>query len=205
MKRFLRMMYDWTLRQAASRAATPIMMAVSFIDSIFFPIPPDVMLIPMTLSKPRRGLVYALFCTLASVCGALVGYQLGRMAAGNTNLIESLFSPFCIFGEPSCQNALYSQTVEAATKWGGLLVFVAAVSLLPFKAIVISAGIIGMPILPFILGAVTGRALRYGLICGLLQFYGEAVKHWIEAHMIRVFSICCLVLGALIVVKFLLP
>lgn len=143
---------------------------VSFAESSFFPIPPDVMLAPMSLATPARAWRYALITTLASVAGGLAGYAIGYFA------IDALEA----WLRGSSYWASYQTAVVWFGKYGFWAVFVAGFSPIPYKAFTIAAGALAMALLPFALASLIGRGMRFYLVAGLMRWGGarmEAVLH----------------------------
>ncbi len=143
---------------------------VSFAESSFFPIPPDIMLAPMSLATPARAWRYALITTLASVAGGLFGYAIGHFA------FDAL--------EPWLRDSKYWASYQTAVAWFGeygfWAVFVAGFSPIPYKVFTLAAGALAMPLLPFALASIVGRGLRFYLVAGLMRWGGarmEAVLH----------------------------
>jgi len=149
---------------------------VSFAESSFFPIPPDVMLAPMSLASPARAWRYALITTLASVAGGLAGYAIGYFA------FDAL--------EPWLRDSNYWANYQTAVAWfekyGFWAVFVAGFSPIPYKAFTLAAGALSMAILPFALASFIGRGLRFYLVAGLMRWGGarmEAALHRTIDHI----------------------
>jgi membrane protein YqaA with SNARE-associated domain len=159
---FLRL-YDRVIAWSSHRRAPSILSVLSFTESSFFPIPPDVMLIPMCLAKPRKGWLYAALCTLFSVLGGMAGYLIGKLAFG--------------WIEPWLMESHYADTftgaVNAFETWGFWYILLAGFTPIPYKIFTISAGVVGMPFLAFIGGSVVGRGGRFFLVAGLIRLGGE--------------------------------
>lgn len=168
--------YDWMLRASRHRRAPFWLGTVSFAESSFFPIPPDVMLAPMTLAQPQRWWRLALLTTVTSVAGGLLGYIIGY------GMMEA--------ARPWLEAAGYMEGFHQATRWfhewGFWSMFLAGFTPIPFKVFTIAAGSVGLALPVFVLGALVGRGLRYGLIAGLVRFLGPAAMPWIERHMERI-------------------
>lgn len=156
-------MYDKTMEWSKHRYATFFLAFTSFIEAIFFPIPPDVMLIPMAMSKPRIAMKLALYTAIASVIGGAIGYGLGYYAVD--------------FVQHYIQQFGYQYHWETAIswfeKWGILVVFVAGFSPIPYKVFTICAGVMQMAFLPFLLTAFVSRAARFVLVAKLAAWGGE--------------------------------
>ncbi|WP_306604300.1 YqaA family protein [Azonexus sp.] len=143
---------------------------LSFAESSFFPVPPDVMLAPMALANPQRWFFLALLTTLTSVAGGVFGYLIGYFA------IDAIL--------PWLQASKYWPAYETAVEWFGVwgfwAVFIAGVSPIPYKVFTIAAGALSMSLLPFVLASIIGRGLRFFLVAGLMAWGGarmEAVLH----------------------------
>jgi membrane protein YqaA with SNARE-associated domain len=173
-------LYDRALVWAAHPHAQRYLAALSFAESSFFPIPPDVMLAPMTLAQPARAWRLAFLTTLASVLGGAAGYAIGWFA------IESI--------EPLLEAWGYGEAYMRATawfqEWGMLAVFVAGFSPIPYKVFTISAGALRMFLPFFLLASFVGRGARFFLVAGLLLWGGEAMERRLRANIDAVGWIC---------------
>ena len=166
-------LYDRVLRWSAHRHAERYLAALSFAESSFFPVPPDVLLAPMTLARPERGWRFALLTTVASVLGGLAGYAIGWFAL---NLIE----PWLIdFG--------YHEAYQTATEWFGRFgfwaVLVAGFSPIPYKVFTIAAGALHMLLPGFVLASLLGRGGRFFLVAGILIIGGSRMEQGLRRHI----------------------
>ncbi|MGB5487702.1 MAG: YqaA family protein, partial [Lysobacterales bacterium] len=154
----------WVIALSAHRRAPAYLAALSFTESSFFPIPPDVMLIPMCLAKVKKAWQYAALCTLSSVVGGMAGYLIGKLAFG--------------WIEPWLMGSHYAGTftsaVSAFETWGFWYILLAGFTPIPYKVFTISAGVVGMPFLAFIGGSLVGRGGRFFLVAGLIRLGGES-------------------------------
>ncbi|WP_028996049.1 YqaA family protein [Azonexus hydrophilus] len=148
---------------------------LSFAESSFFPVPPDVMLAPMALANPPRWWRLALITTLASVLGGLAGYLIGYFALDAIQpwLQESRYWP------------AYQTAVEWFGKWGFWAVFVAGFSPIPYKVFTIAAGALSMALLPFTLASIVGRGLRFFLVAGLMAWGGARMEEALHRYIDR--------------------
>jgi membrane protein YqaA with SNARE-associated domain len=166
-------LYHWTLSLAESPHAPWALALVAFAESSFFPIPPDVILVPMALAKPRRALVYAAICTAASVVGGMVGYAIGALLYDT--LGQWLIS---LYG--------YAERVEALrvfyAQWGWAFILVKGLTPIPFKLVTIVSGLLGYNFALFVLLCIVTRGLRFFLLAGLLNWFGEPIKAALERH-----------------------
>lgn len=176
----LRRLYEWTLSLAASPFALWALTVISFIESSVFPIPPDVLLIPMVIARPSRAWLIAGICTLASVAGGVFGYFIGW------GLFEEVGRPVLEFYGKSERFQEFSTTYNA---WGAWAVLIAGVTPFPYKVITILSGATGLNFWVFMVASVIARGLRFFLIAALLWKFGPPVKDFIERRLGLVFTI----------------
>ena len=189
--RFLHLLYDWTMQLANNPRAIWLLGFVSFIEAIFFPIPPDVLLIPMILANIKRAWLYAFVTTITSVIGGLVGYAIGYLA------YEQIAEPLLLsLGKQAAMN-LFSSSINEN---GFLIVLTAGISPIPFKVVSVMSGFTQMPVFVFLLSALLGRATRFFIVATLLKYYGEAIKNFIETYLgwLFLFFIALIVLGTMV-------
>lgn len=175
--KWLRQFYEKCTELAQKPSAIPILSAFSFIESIFFPIPTDPLLIAVCAARPKVSLKAAAWTTLASVLGGCVGYFIGIF-----------FSDFA--------RELLLKHLITASDWDKLVSIFAAGSFaftiiggftpIPFKVVTIAAGLLGASFVPFVLGAIVGRGLRFGIIGMLFYIYGQPIKTWLDLHFEKV-------------------
>lgn len=167
-------LYGKTINWSSHRHARYYLAGVSFAESAFFPIPPDIMLISMGLALPKRSWYYALIATLFSVAGGLLGYMIGY---------------YCMtLLEPYIAASSYAHNFNSVSSWlkaGGVwIVIIGSFTPFPFKIFTISAGAMHLAMLPFIIGSLIGRGLRFFLVSGLLYFFGDKIelrlRHYID-------------------------
>jgi len=156
-------LYDRVIAWSAHRRAPSILSALSFAESSFFPVPPDVMLIPMCLARPLKGWAYAALCTLFSVLGGMAGYLIGKLAF-------AWIEPWLM---ASSYAGIFTDAVAAFETWGFWYILLAGFTPIPYKVFTISAGVVGMPGLAFVLGSVVGRGGRFFLVAALIRLGGE--------------------------------
>ena len=170
----LRRMYDWCMAAAGKRHAMWTMGAVSFAESSFFPVPPDVMLIPMALARPDRAFVMAAWCTITSVAGGLVGYAIGAL------LYDSV-------GQWLIQLYGYGDRVEgfraAYAEWGAWIILLKGLTPIPYKVVTITSGFAGYNFVLFILFSIIARAMRFFVVAFLLYRYGDYAREIIEKRL----------------------
>lgn len=174
MKSPLRPLYDWTMAKAADRRALPWLAGISFIESSFFPIPPDIMVIPMVLADRARAWLIAGVCTAASVLGGFFGYLIGFF------LFEAIGGPIIEFY--GLEDA-FARFQEAYTDYGAIIVFGFGLTPLPYKVITIASGVAALNPAVFGLASVTSRGLRFFVEAALLYWLGPPVRTFIEKRL----------------------
>lgn len=186
--RFLQLLYNWTMQLANNPKAIWLLGFVSFIEAIFFPIPPDVLLIPMILANIKRAWLYAFVTTITSVIGGLVGYAIGYLA------YEQIAEPLLLSLGKQAAMSLFSSSINEN---GFLIVLTAGISPIPFKVVSVMSGFTQMPVFVFLLSALLGRATRFFVVATLLKYYGETIKSFIETYLgwLFLFFIALIVLG----------
>ncbi len=167
----IRHLYDWTMRQAKRKNAVWVLAAVSFIESSVFPIPPDILLIPIVLANRERAFVIALICTIASVVGGWLGYAIGYF------LFESIGRQVFTFYHVM---DTYLRLQDAFHEWGVWLIIIKGMTPIPFKLLTIASGAFHFSLLWFTIASVISRSVRFFLVAGLLWKFGERVRTFIE-------------------------
>jgi len=191
----MRALYDWTIAKARHPQAQWWLAFVSFIESSVFPIPPDVMLLPMTLARREAAFRYAAICTLASVAGGLAGYGIGYA------LWESVGEPVIAFYG---YEAAFARFQDGFVKYGGWLVFLFGLTFFPFKVITIASGVVAMDPWVFLLAAALSRAPRFFLEAALLWRFGAPIERFIEKRLGWLLSLFAILLvGGFLAIKLL--
>ncbi|MEO1170036.1 MAG: YqaA family protein [Pseudomonadota bacterium] len=191
----LKRLYHWTLEKAGHRRAERWLGGISFVESSFFPIPPDVMLLPMCLARPDRAFRYATICTITSVLGAVLGYAIGYF------LFETVGRPIIEFyGYAGDFESFASNFNEQ----GWIIVLLAGFTPLPFKVITIAAGATALPIHILIPAAIVARGARFYLVAALLWKFGEPMKAFIEKYFAWLTALAgILLVGGFVAVRYL--
>ncbi len=192
---FLKRTYNWTLKKAQHKNAKWYLSLISFAESSFFPIPPDILLIPMALASRARALFYAFICTLFSVLGGILGYAIGYFFFNSVGIyiveLYHLENSFNIFED------YYKE-------FGILIVLGAGITPFPYKFITIASGVFGLNIFLFIIISIIGRGLRFYLIATLLYFFGEKIKLIIDKYFnILTIVFFILLIGSVFIIRFL--
>ena len=191
----MRRLYDWMMRMAASRRAPWALALVSFIESSFFPIPPDVMLIPMILSRREQAWWYASIATVASVVGGLLGYAIGYYFYDTVGLPILKF-----YGREHALDCF----IAFVHTYGVPAVIIKGMTPIPFKVVTIAAGVAKMDLLAFIGASIIARAMRFYLVAGLLYFFGEPIREFIERRLMLVTTVfVVLLVGGFVAIRYL--
>lgn len=184
----MRRMYDWMMAQARSKRAPHALFWVSFIESSFFPIPPDVMLVPMVIANRLKAWWYASVATIGSVIGGVFGYLIGYF------FFEQVGRPILEFyGKAES----FGEFTSWFNEWGVWILIIKGMTPFPYKVLTITAGVTHMPLVEFIVASVIARAMRFYLVAGLLYFFGEPIREFIEKRLnvVTTVFIVLLVLG----------
>ncbi len=190
----IRSLYNWTMHLGESRYALYALAAIAFVESSVFPIPPDVLLIPMIIALPRRAFLIAFIATVASVLGGMFGYYIGAV------LFDSIGQPILDFYGKAEQ---FDQFKATYNEYGAWAVLIAGVTPFPFKVITILSGSTGLDFGVFVLSSVLARALRFFVIAALLWKFGVPIRTFIEKRLGLVFTVAlALLLGGFVAVKF---
>ncbi|MBO9430567.1 MULTISPECIES: YqaA family protein [Sulfitobacter] len=189
----IRRLYDWTLGLAQHRHALWALAVVAFVESSFFPIPPDILMIPMIIARPNRAWLIAGVALLASVLGGLLGYAIGALA------FENLGQPILASLGKTDAMAEFSTRFNDMGFWA---VLVAGVTPFPYKVITIMSGWTGMPLGTFIMTSILARGLRFFVVAGLLWRFGAPIRDFIERRLGLMFTLAvALLIGGFMVVK----
>jgi membrane protein YqaA with SNARE-associated domain len=185
--------YDWTLKWAEHKLAPRMLALLTFAESVFFPIPPDVLLAPMVLAKPEKAWRLASLTTISSILGGSVGYLLGYLMF--EPWIQPLITQFGYQGR-------FDTAMNWFSEWGVWVVFIAGFSPIPYKLFTVSAGFLQMAFLPFLIASAIGRGLRFFLVAGLIQWGGSAMeknlRKWID---VLGWAFVCLIVIAYILLR----
>lgn len=170
----LRRLYDWCIAAAYRPFASWIMGGVSFVESSFFPIPPDAMLIPMSLARPDRAYSYAFLCTWTSVLGGILGYAIGAV------LYDSVGTWLIgLYGYGDKVEAFR----EAYNRYGAWIILLKGLTPIPYKIVTITSGFAGYNLLLFVVFSVITRGMRFYFLAFLLNRYGERARTIIEERL----------------------
>ena len=188
----IKVVYNWTIKLSATRYALWALAIVAFAESSFFPIPPDLLLIPLIIAKPKNAYLIAFIAMMASVLGGGLGYYIGLKLYETVGIIIINFYH---------AQQLFLDFQTQFNKYGAAAVLFAGVTPFPYKIITISSGIAGMPIYQFFIFSIIARGARFFIIAILLRLYGEPIRNFIERHLNLLFIVfmVLLVLGFLLI------
>jgi membrane protein YqaA with SNARE-associated domain len=190
----LKRIYDWCIAAADKPYAIWILAAVSFAESSFFPIPPDVMLLPMSLARPQRAWFFAGICTAASVAGGVVGYAIGALLYDSIG--QWLMHIYNLTDKVETFRQSYAE-------WGAVIILLKGLTPIPYKLVTITSGFAGYNIGLFILCSIVARGGRFFIVAILLNRYGDWIRVRIEKHLGLWVALgaAVLVLGFVVAVK----
>lgn len=190
----IRKLYNWMFGLAQSRHASKALAGFSFAESSFFPIPPDVLLIPMVLARRDKWLHYAFLCTVASILGAFAGYAIGALG------YEFIGKPILAFYG---KEDLFVRMQNWFDTWGGWGLLFAAITPFPYKVLTISSGFAGLNLIMFTLVSIIGRGFRFFLVAYLLHKFGEPIQKFIEKRLNILFVVgMALLIGGFVALKY---
>jgi membrane protein YqaA with SNARE-associated domain len=184
-------LYDRVMGWSRHRHAPWYLVGLSFAESSFFPIPPDVMLAPMSMANPKRGWWFAALTTAASVVGGLFGYLIGVFAF---DLIEPLLRDTGHWHQ-------YEQAKQWFDVWGFWAIFIAGFSPIPYKVFTLTAGVVSMTLVPFVLASAVGRGARFFLVAALMAWGGDRMEGLLREYVDRIGWIMIALVGLVLVFR----
>ena len=186
-EQMIRKLYDWTLSMAGHRHALWALAFVAFIESSVFPIPPDILMIPMIIARPSRAFLIAFVCMVASVLGGLAGYFIGAF------VFDSIGQPVLDFYGKSDSVAEFNARFN---EWGAWAVLVAGITPFPYKVITIMSGWTGLSLPVFIVSSIIARGFRFFILAVLLWKFGPPIRTFIEKYLGLLFTLFVILLFA---------
>ncbi len=191
----LRRAYDWTMGLAGHRHALWALALVAFVESSVFPIPPDILIIPMVLAARKQAWRVAAVAAAASVLGGLLGYWIGA------GLYETVGKPLLAFYG---YGAKFEAFREAYNEWGAVIVFTAGFSPLPYKVFTIASGVAELNLAVFLVASMVSRGGRFFLVAALLWYFGEPIRRFIENNLpVLTIVFCVLLFGGFLAFRYL--
>ena len=192
--RVFRRLYDWVLSWSDSRYAVPILGLLSFAEASFFPIPPDVLLMALALSRPQRSFRYACIASLGSVLGGILGFGLGWA-------LLDIISPYFFSYIPGVSAAGFEQVRALFAEYGFWVIFAAGFTPIPYKIFTIAAGVFQIHFLIFLVASIVGRSLRFFLVAAILFLFADRAREFIDKYF-NLLSFLLLIIIALGVVLY---
>jgi membrane protein YqaA with SNARE-associated domain len=170
----LKRIYDWCIDAADKPHALWMLAGVAFAESSFFPVPPDIMLLPMALARPKRAWLFAMVCTIASVAGGVLGYAIGALLYDS--LGQWLINLYGLGGKVEAFRASYAE-------WGAVIILVKGLTPIPYKLVTITSGFAGYNIWLFVLCSIVARGGRFFVVAVLLNRYGDFIRAELEKRL----------------------
>ena len=203
---FIRKIYDWVINLSKKPNGGRSLAIISFSEASFFPIPPDVLLIPLSLGNRKKSYKFALICSAFSILGAILGYYIGKVLWWNVPGIEysSLANLFFKY-VPGINDSGFMKIKNLYDNWNFWIVFTAGFTPIPFKLITISAGTFNINFFMFVIASVISRSARFFIVASLIRVFGESIRNFIENYfnlLAVIFTI--LLIGGFILIKFLI-
>ncbi len=200
--KYLRRLYDWILHWAETKYGVPALFLLALAESSFFPIPPDVLLIPLALGARSKAIRFALVCSVASIVGGVAGYGIGYFSWWSGAEAYSAVALFFFNHIPGFTEQVFLNIQEKYEIYNFLIVFTAGFTPIPFKIITISAGAFSVNFPMFLLASTVSRSARFFLVALLIRQFGEPITAFIDKYF-NVLSIIftLLLIGGFLVLK----
>jgi membrane protein YqaA with SNARE-associated domain len=205
MKKTFKKLYHWILKWAETPYGPIALFILAFVESVFFPIPPDILLIALALGSIRKSFRFALICTIGSVSGAFIGYGIGHFAWITTNGEFTGFAKFFFNNIPGFSVNLFNNIKALFIQWDFWVIFTAGFTPVPYKVFTITSGVFDINLFMFFIASIISRGARFFLVAFLIWKFGPGIKRFIENYfnMIALGFTACLI-GGFVLVKYLL-
>lgn len=201
--KWLRNLYDWVLSWADNAYGTVALFILAFTESVFFPVPPDVLLIALALGKPAKAFRFAIICSAGSIAGALVGYALGYYAWISADGSFTSFAQFFFNNIPGFTELVYFRIKDLFDQWNFWVIFTAGFTPIPYKVFTITSGVFQMNLFMFILASTISRSARFLLVAGLIWKYGPPIKGFIDKYFnVLALGFTALIIAGFVVIKY---
>lgn len=199
----MKKLYSWVLNWANTPYAPLALFILAFVESVFFPVPPDILLVVLVLGFRPKAFRYALYCTLGSVSGALVGYCLGHFMWVNPAGEFTWFASLFFNNIPGFSTDLFNYIKELFAKWDFWIIFTAGFTPVPYKVFTVSAGVFDINLLMFLLASFISRGARFFILTFLLWRFGPSIKVFIDRYFNMIalgFTVC--LIGGFVIIKY---
>jgi membrane protein YqaA with SNARE-associated domain len=197
--------YQWVLSWAQSPYGAMALFILAFVESVFFPIPPDILLIALALGAVAKSFRYALICTLGSVAGAIVGYGIGHFAWITAGGEFTGFANFFFNNIPGFTVSLFNNIKELFIEWDFWVIFTAGFTPIPYKVFTITSGVFEINLLMFFIASIISRGARFFLIAFLIWKFGPEIKRFIERYFnMLALGFTVILIGGFVAIKYLI-
>lgn len=201
--KYIRQLYDWVLGWAHSPFGAIALFLLSFSESVFFPVPPDILLIAMVLSKPAGAFRLALICTLGSIMGALAGYGIGHFIWLTPEGEFTAFAGFFFNHIPGFTHELYLHIKSLFDEWSFWVVFTAGFTPIPYKVFTITSGVFDLNLIPFLVASIISRGARFFMVAGLIWKFGPPIQKFIDKYFnLLAIAFTILLVGGFVLIKY---
>ena len=193
--KIFRNLYNWTLEKSSTKEAPWFLSLISFTESSFFPIPPDIILIPMILAKRANAFLFATICTISSAIGGIFGYLIGLLLFNSIGIVLINFYHL---------DEAINEFKNYYNSYGAWIVIIAGFTPFPFKVITIASGLFQLNFFIFLICSIISRGARFYLVAGLLYFFGKKIKLFIDKYFnILTILFFIILIGSILVIKIL--
>ncbi|HRP01306.1 MAG TPA: YqaA family protein [Candidatus Kapabacteria bacterium] len=200
---WIKKIYDWVLDWEKSPYSKSALFLLAFIESIFFPVPPDVLLIALSLGNAKKAMKFAAICTLGSVSGAMIGYAMGHYSWLTSSGEFTSFANFFFNNIPGFTHELYYSIKEMFEKWNFWVIFTAGFTPIPYKVFTVTAGVFSVNFFMFVIASIISRAGRFFLVAFLIWKFGPSIKSFIDKYFnILALAFTILLIGGFVVIQY---
>lgn len=203
--RWFKSLYSWVLSWAQTKYGASALFILAFTESVFFPIPPDILLIALALGATAKAFRYAFICTAGSVLGAFVGYAIGNYVWLTSSGEFSAFANFFFANIPGFSVELYEAIKTLFAEWDFWVIFTAGFTPIPYKVFTITSGVFDVNLLMFSVASIIGRGARFFLVAWLIWKFGPSIKRFIDKYfnlLAVVFTL--LIVGGFVLIKYMI-
>jgi len=201
---WLKNLYNWVLSWSNSRWGAFALFFLAFIESSFFPIPPDVLLIALCLGSRSKSIYYVIVCSLGSALGGIFGYSIGYFLWWNSAQEFSQFANFFFNTIPGFSAEIFFDIKQKYEEWNFWVIFVSGFTPIPFKVFTVSAGAFNINFNLFLIASLIARSARFLIIGGLIWRFGEPIRSFIDKYFnILAFLFSFLLIGSFFIIKYL--
>jgi membrane protein YqaA with SNARE-associated domain len=203
--KWLKKLYDWVLKWSETPYGPIALFILAFIESIFFPIPPDVLLIALALGSATKSFRFALNCTIGSVAGAFIGYAIGHFAWLTVAGEFTGFANFFFNNIPGFSVNLFNSIKALFNQWDFWVIFTAGFTPIPYKVFTVTAGVFDINLVMFFIASIISRGARFFIVAWLIWKFGPSIKKFIEKYFnMLALGFTVLLIGGFVLIKYLL-